>query len=78
MGNKGVTLTGPRILELQICRAMVEATGIPKHQITDQRVVSACMQITMAHLQAGMKISWEFDDQRVNNGGPKLDKAHTN
>ena len=72
--QKAVGLTGARIVELKILRDMLEATGIPAWQITDQRALSACMQVTMAHLRAGMAIAWDWDDARADNG-PGEEKA---
>ena len=65
--NMPVTLTGDRIVEVDICRAMLAATGIPVEELTGQKVLSAALQTLMAHLNAGMKIAWEFDDARHRN-----------
>ena len=65
--TQSVTLSGDRIVELEICRAMLAATGIPVEELTGQKVLSASMQVLMSHLRAGMKISWQFDDARHRN-----------
>ena len=66
--SRQVTLTGERVIELGICRAMLIAAGVPETEINNTRVLSAAMQMLMAHLRAGMKIDWAFDDARHRNG----------
>ena len=66
--QKTISLSGARIVEFDICRQMIEAAGVPPHQISNQRVMSAVMQTFMAHMKAGMKIAWQFDDARADNG----------
>ena len=63
-----ITLTGERVIELGICRAMLIAAGVPETEINNTRILSASMQTLMAHLRAGMKIAWAFDDARHRNG----------
>ena len=65
--TQSVTLTGDRLVELGICRQMLAATGIPVEELSYQKVLSAAMQVMMAHLKNGMKICWEFDDARHRN-----------
>ena len=65
MGNRlTVSLTGERVLEFETCRDILESIGVTSINLTPQRVLSAALQVMIAHKQHGGEIIFHFDDAR--------------
>ena len=59
-----VTLTGPRLAELETCADILKDMGV-EGPMTRQRVISCAMQVMIGFRQLGGVITYSFDDART-------------